>query len=67
VIIERSSIKKFAIQYSIKGIFGKQSVLTEDRNLKRERYFLAVINKSVFNEALIQLMASRNLFYIFFE
>jgi hypothetical protein len=61
VIIERPSIKKLAIQHSIEGIFGKQSALAEDRNLDRKRHLFAAINKPAFNEALIQLIASRNL------
>jgi hypothetical protein len=67
VIIERSFIKKFAIQHLIKGIFGKQSVLAEGRDLEKERHLFAAINKPAFNEVLVQLMVSCNFSHIFSE
>lgn len=58
---ERPSAKKLAIQHSIESIFGKQSALAEGRDLDREKHLLAAINKPAFNNALSQLIASRNL------
>jgi hypothetical protein len=61
VMAERPSAKKLAIQHSIESIFSKQSALAEGRDLDREKHLLTAINKPAFNNALIQLIASRNL------